>query len=150
MGNKTPIRYAALRFGIKKITLYDRLKKKRSNGEYLSDSGNESNSEPERYSKYGSRQVFSVQEENQLEDYLKVSYNINYGLTFRSCRTLSFEFANELKKKYPSSWDTNRMTGKEWMRLFMRRRPELAYRKPENTSLARAIVFNRHNVDQFF
>ncbi|KAJ8928704.1 hypothetical protein NQ314_018714 [Rhamnusium bicolor] len=83
--NKTPIRYAALRFGIKKSTLYDRLKKKRSNGDYLSDSGNEINSEPERYSKYGSRQVFSVQEENQLEEYLKVSSNINYGLTFRSC-----------------------------------------------------------------
>ncbi|KAJ8966394.1 hypothetical protein NQ314_003542 [Rhamnusium bicolor] len=96
------------------------------------------------------RQVFSVQEEIQLEEYLKVSSNINYGLTFCSCRTLAFKFANELKKKYPSSWDTNRMAGKEWMRLFMRRHPELAYRKPENTSLAGATAFNRHNVDQFF
>ncbi|KAJ8929481.1 hypothetical protein NQ314_017813 [Rhamnusium bicolor] len=32
----------------------------------------------------------------------------------------------------------------------MRRHPRLSYRKPENTSIARAAALNKTNVDSFF
>lgn len=148
--NKRPIREAALHFGIKKSTLHTRLKKKLSKTSF-EDSGNESDSDdPKHFSKYGSRQVFSVEDEEKLVDYLKTSSDINYGLSFQSCRTLAYELACELKSPYPPSWDTNKRAGKDWMQSFMKRHKDLTYRKPENTSLARATAFNKHNVDQFF
>jgi len=40
--------------------------------------------------------------------------------------------------------------GKDWMRAFMKRHPELSIRTPEPTSIGRMTAFNRHNVDQFY
>lgn len=42
------------------------------------------------------------------------------------------------------------MAGLDWMRAFMKRRPELSIRKPKPTSLARAMTFNKFNVASFF
>lgn len=44
-------------------------------------------------------------------------------------------------KKYPNTWDENKMAGMEWMRSFMNRHRKLSYGKPENTSIARANAF---------
>lgn len=150
LDKRMSIRMAAQSFAIKKSTLYDRVKiALKNNG---NDSGTEDNIDIRnaRNSKYGSRQVFSMQNENLLVKYLKTSSNIHYGLTFKTCRSLAYEYANSLNLKYPSQWDIAKTAGKEWMRSFMVRHPELSYRKPENTSLARASAFNKHNVDSFF
>lgn len=42
---------------------------------------------------------------------------------------------------------TNEMPAVDWMRYFMNRHPRHALRKPENTSVARASAFNKHNVN---
>lgn len=145
------LRMAAAQFGVKKSTLADRVKVKLRHIS-ADDSGQESSDHetPKRFSKYGSRQVFSMEQENSLADYLKILSIIQYGLTFRACRSLAYQFAAELKLNYPTSWDVNKKSGKDWMRKFMSRHPDLSHRKPENTSLARAIAFNKSNVDQFF
>ncbi|KAJ8932986.1 hypothetical protein NQ318_011201 [Aromia moschata] len=42
------------------------------------------------------------------------------------------------------------MCGKDWIYSFMRRYPQLSFRKPEATSLSRVTAFNRGEMDVFF
>lgn len=146
---RTSIRAAASAYNIRKSTLYDRVKKKKKltllRG---NDSGNES--EEDNRNKFATRQVFSTNEEKELENYLKRSSKIFYGLTYEGTRKLAFQYAVRLGKNYPLSWNKNEMAGKDWMHSFMRRHCTLSHRKPENTSMARASAFNQANVDLFF
>lgn len=50
----------------------------------------------------------------------------------------------------PVNWSTQKMAGKDWMRGFRARHPELSVKKPEACSLARATAFNKANVQKFF
>ncbi|KAG5884662.1 hypothetical protein JTB14_005406 [Gonioctena quinquepunctata] len=104
-------------------------------------------------SKYATRQVFSRNEEIELEIYLKKSSKICYGLTYELCRRLAFQYASKLNEKIPRNWGINKKAGKaeiDWMQCFMKRHPRLSNRRPENTSIARASAFNRANVEEFF
>jgi hypothetical protein len=49
----------------------------------------------------------------------------------------------------PDTWHRSKMATSDWLRTFMRRRPQLALRTPKVTGLARATAFNRHNVKFF-
>ena len=42
------------------------------------------------------------------------------------------------------------MAGRSWLRLFLRRHPELSVRKPMGTSFSRKEGFNKASVDKFF
>ena len=42
------------------------------------------------------------------------------------------------------------MAGKKWLKLFMKRHPELSFRTPQAVSKARASGFTRSNVSSFF
>lgn len=145
------LREAAASFNIKKSTLFDRVKLYKLKYPSGNDSGHESTSdEAEISSKYVTRQIFSSQEETELEKYLIHSSKINYGLTYQNTRKLAYEFALHLHKKIPDSWYENRKAGREWMLSYMKRHNKLSHRKPENTSQARASAFNKYNVQQFF
>lgn len=146
------VRIAASQFNIPKSTLQDNISQARQKGiNNIDHSGNESetNHDDEK-SKYATRQVFSTKEDTELEEYMKNSSKMFYGLTYKTARILAYEFASGLDKKYPKTWDESKMAGVEWMRSFMSRHPRLSYRKPENTSFARASCFNKSNVDLFF
>lgn len=83
-----------------------------------------------------------------------------YGLTYVAVRRLAYGYAVNLKnlkqiKKIPSAWRPieEGQTGsasKDWLCGFMQRHPDLALRKPQATSLARATAFNTHTVQIFF
>lgn len=138
------LRYAAITFGIKKSTLYDRVLKAK-NKETMSDSGNgSSDQESSGLSKYVARQVFSVKEELELEVYLKQSSQILYCLTYTATRTLAYDYTLKRRKLFLS-----KMAGIEWMKSFMKRHPKLSLQEPENTRVGRASAFNKHN-DTFF
>ena len=73
---------------------------------------------------------------------------IIYGLTTFDLRRIAFQFAEGLGTQHRFSRDS-KMAGKEWLNAFLKRHPGLAIRKPEPTSLSRAVGFNRPQVGRF-
>lgn len=96
-------------------------------------------------------QVFDRTEERTLVDYIKDAAQLQFGLTLKDVKILAYQFAKANGKKYPKSWDTKKMAGDYWLRLFRQRyQNELSLRKPEATSLARSSAFNKHTVSLTF
>jgi hypothetical protein len=100
-------------------------------------------------SKYTVAQVFTNDEEKMLAKYLLKRSQMNYGLTYKSARSLAFDYAKTLNK-CPEKWAENQHAGIEWMKGFMEGHKNLSLRKPENTSLLRSTSFNQHNVTMFY
>lgn len=80
-----------------------------------------------------------------LEEYL-VQSSKQYGLTHKQVRDLAYSYAVKLQRKFPNRWETEKTAGLDWMKGFMKRHQRLSLRKPENTSIARNLNFNQHNV----
>jgi hypothetical protein len=70
-----------------------------------------------------------------------------FGMTTTDIRQLAFDVAESMKLAHPFK---NKKAGKEWLRCFLRRHPELSIRSPEPTSICRAIGFNQPSVKRFF
>lgn len=149
-------REAATLYNITRPTLQSRIRailKKTTIEEYLDNNLSDDDgydSEEEKTSKYATRNVFSLDKERELVEYIKKSANINYGLTYKQIRIFVADFAKCLACKYPPSWDNNGQAGMDWLQGFMKRNDDISLRKPENTSLARGIGFNRSKVNEFF
>ena len=99
---------------------------------------------------YSHSKVFTVEEEEVLSDYLTQCSKMFHGLTHKQTRQVAYQMAVKNGKQFPVSWTENEEAGREWMKAFMKRNPQLTLRKPEATSIARAGAFNRHNVGEFF
>lgn len=80
-------------------------------------------------------QVFSLDQESVLVDYILKCANHYYGLSITELRELAYQFAKKLNLEYPQ---------------FMARHRELSLRTPEQTSLNRVKAFCKTNVDNFF
>ncbi|XP_043234053.1 uncharacterized protein LOC122387709 [Amphibalanus amphitrite] len=98
---------------------------------------------------YVSRQVFSAEEEAELSNYLTTCTKMLHGLSAKRTRELAYEFALHKAKPIPANWRRQRKAGVEWLRSFLARN-QLSIRKPEATSLHRAIGFTRKSKDAFF
>jgi hypothetical protein len=48
---------------------------------------------------------------------------------------LAYQFANELIKKYPNSWDANGRAGEQWVTDFTKNNSVVSVRKPQATSV---------------
>lgn len=129
---------AAKEFGIKRMTLTRFIKKSESERVVPS------------MGYVTPRQVFSPELENSLKNYLLQMASIFYGYSPKDVRRLAYECAVKFGIKIPASWTANKMAGKEWLTMFLKRHSELSIRKPEPTSLGRATAFNAHNVKVFF
>lgn len=71
------------------------------------------------------------------------------GLTMLDFRKLDFQLAeiNGCSHRFNQA---DRMAGQDWMNSFLLRHPDLSLRKPEATSGARAMGFNKVAYIQFF
>ncbi|XP_053623521.1 uncharacterized protein LOC128682698 [Plodia interpunctella] len=96
------------------------------------------------------RQIFTADEEEALEDYLKTSSDIYFGLTPYKARKFAYEFAERNSKNVPESWKIKKVAGEDWLGNFLKRHPTLSIRTPQATSLSRATSFNKTNVGDFF
>lgn len=137
--NNMSYRDSAEKNGVKKSSVGTYVKQARENGlQNVKFSPN-----------FKTSQIFSMEMENALENYLLKCSSIFYGLTPQSTRRLAYEYAQKNSLKMPRNWEGNRMAGKDWFWNFLRRHPRLSIRKPEATSLARMTSFNATNVKTF-
>ena len=72
-----------------------------------------------------------------------------YGLTAKDVRHLAYEIAEAYNLKHPFNKLT-KLAGKDWLKGFFARFPDLSIRIPQGTNLSRAIGFNKPKVQQFF
>ncbi|XP_053376521.1 uncharacterized protein LOC128547554 [Mercenaria mercenaria] len=93
--------------------------------------------------------VFTEEQESQLVEYILEMENCGFGLTIRDICKLAFEFAIKLDVKHRFSVDKQK-AGYDWYEGFMRRHKQLAIRKPEGLSAARAKMLNQNVVTAYF
>jgi transposase len=56
-----------------------------------------------------------------------------------------------MSNNIPHRFNTEaKIAGKEWLRAFLKRNPDISLRQPTSTSIARAIGFNRPQVERFY
>lgn len=96
------------------------------------------------------RQVFNDDQAKELEEYLKHASKIYFGLTPKDVRHFAFQCGQKFNIKMPSTWYTNKCAGEDWFTKFIKDHPRLAIRTAEQTSLQRAVNFNRPTVTAFF
>ena len=129
---------AATQYGVPQTTLERHVRKRREMPSYVIDK------------KAGKFQcVFEEQQELELVDYLKNMEKRLFGLTMQDCRKMAYELAERNGCAHRFNKLT-RMAGQDWMNGFLSRHPDLSLRKPEPTSGARAMGFNKVAVTQFF
>ena len=93
--------------------------------------------------------VFSSAMETNLSLHIVDMQERFYGLMPCDVRKLAYEFAETLKLSHPFN-PVDKMAGEDWLGGFLKRHPELTIRKPEATSIGRAVGFNKPQVDTFY
>lgn len=93
--------------------------------------------------------TFPIEVERQLVEHLKLLESRFFGLTRRDVLELAYNLA--VKNGFEHNFNNQKKAaGKDWLREFRRRNPDITLRKPEATSAARAQAFNKPQVAQFF
>src|ERR1700733_6794435 len=87
--------------------------------------------------------------ENQLVVHVLEMQSRFFGITPSDLKRLAFQLAMRNNIIHPFS-KTKEMAGQAWLTSFLLRHPEISLRKPEPTSLTRAVGFNKPQVTRFF
>lgn len=93
--------------------------------------------------------TFDQDQEAQLVQYCKTMDEIFYGVTINDLRRLAYEFATANKIEHRFN-DSLHMAGRDWVESFIKRHDHLRLRQSAPISLARAIGFNRVQVEKFY
>lgn len=89
--------------------------------------------------------IFNEEQEQEIVDHI-LSMEIRfYGITLKDLQCLAYELAEKNNVKHSFS-KTTKMAGKDWIRGFRKRHPEISL----STSKARAQAFNKPNVMKFY
>ena len=87
--------------------------------------------------------------EEELVSHLQKMEKALFGLTAVDVRRLAFDFATKMGVAHRFNMES-KMAGVDWLQGFLSRHPTLPIRRPEATSIARAVGFNRPQVNTFF
>lgn len=132
-----PKKTAARQFGVPVMTL-----KRRVAGKNVNASSN--------IKCLGSKKpTFSSEQEEELVVYILNMETRMYGLSTRDVRNLAYQLAeiNGIKHNFSHEQQS---AGKDWLKGFRERHPNLTLRLPEATSLARAMGFNRPVITKYY
>lgn len=93
--------------------------------------------------------TFTKVQEDDIYKYVKESDDLFYGLTMHNLRKLIYEYAeiNKIRHRFNTS---TKLAGRDWVYGFLKRFPELKLRQPTATSIARAMGFNKTQVNIFY
>lgn len=91
--------------------------------------------------------TFNEAEEKEFVEHILLLESRLFGITTNEIKQLAFEFAT--KNGIPNRFK-DRSAGREWLRGFRMRHPEISLRQPEAVSAARAMAFNRPQIQTFF
>ncbi|XP_025829864.1 uncharacterized protein LOC112904326 [Agrilus planipennis] len=95
------------------------------------------------------KSIFTTKEEGEIEAYLKYMEERLFGLTTIELRRLAYQLAVKNGKAHNFNTDKE-MAGVDWLKGFLKRHQNLSIRKPEATSAARAMGFNKVAVSKFY
>ncbi|CAG9562808.1 unnamed protein product [Danaus chrysippus] len=93
--------------------------------------------------------VFSKQEEEELVRYVKDMEKRLFGLTTVVLRKLAYQLAEKNGKTHNFN-HVKKIAGIDWLKGFMKRHPDLSIRRPEATSAAQTMGFNKVTVNKFY
>ena len=97
------------------------------------------------------KKVFTKAQEDAIESYAIKIAKMFYGLQTKAFRIMVYKYAEAVgSPALPEVWRTEGMATRDWYYAFMHRHPNLALKAPEGMSLARAMAFNKVNVEVFF
>ena len=92
---------------------------------------------------------FPPEYEDELAHHIQEMEARFFGLTCQDVRRLAYEFAHKNSIAHRFNVEKE-MAGKKWLYGFLKRNTQITLRKPEPTSLARAMGFNKPAVHNFF
>lgn len=97
----------------------------------------------------GRKPVLAPDIEGQLVNYCLIMEKSFYGLTMKDLKRMAFQLAIRNNIKHTFSID-KKTAGRKWLRLFLKRHPQLSIRKPQALSMSRIRGFTPENVSAFF
>jgi hypothetical protein len=97
----------------------------------------------------GRKPVLSKDIEELLVKYCMEMDSRFYGLRKKDITRMAFQLAMKNGLKHPFSSE-KQSAGKKWLKGFLKRHPQLSFRKPQGTSIARVKGFSPENVKLFF
>ncbi|VEN44176.1 unnamed protein product, partial [Callosobruchus maculatus] len=97
----------------------------------------------------GRKPVFSKALENDLVKYALAMEQCFYGLRSGDMKRMAFQLAFRNKIPHPFN-GVNKSAGKKWLKLFLKRHPQLSMRTPQGMSAARIKSFTPEKVSRFF
>lgn len=138
MEGKLSVRQAADRYDVPRSSLHDRLK--------VLKSGKEIAFHP-KLGRFES--TFSENFSMQLYEHVKELDNRLMPLTRKEFLKLAFDLAESLKIPHRFNKEKG-IAGKDFFYSFSKKYPDIVLRTPESTSIARAVGFNKPQVNRFF
>ena len=95
--------------------------------------------------------MLTDEEEDRLEEYTIKIARMYYGLPARDFQKLVLRYAVACgSSSIPKGWHELGRATWDWYSAYMTRHPRLVLKAPEGMSIARAMAFNRINVEVFF
>lgn len=94
------------------------------------------------------RTVFDDKFQDELVSHILQMQQMFYGLTSKDVCKLAFDLAEKEGLDHPFNKEKG-LAGRDWLGKFMKTH-DITLRKPEATSIARAVGFNKPSVDKFY